>query len=67
MLESLKTYFIQKSEQEEFRLKFIAILKTEPSLRLKDDIDLVERMVEGNQFLGQFKGTKKLKDLCREM
>jgi len=39
----------------------------EPDLRTEEDIYKIESLVQDNSFLSQFKGTQKMKDLCKEM
>jgi hypothetical protein len=52
---------------EEKRQDLIRILKTEPLNRNDEEVTLIQSIFEDNKFLNQFKGTPKLKELCKHL
>ena len=56
---------LAKSTQK--RQELIRILKSEPDLRNDEEVSLIQSIFEDNKFLKQFKGTPKLKELCKHL
>ena len=56
---------LAKAEQK--RHELIRILKTEPHKRNDEEVALIQSIFEDNKFLKQFKGTPKLKELCKHL
>ena len=54
-----------KLQAEEQAAAFIQILEKDPQDRTDQDIDQIVETVQDNKSLKQFKGTRKIKDLCR--
>lgn len=43
------------------------ILSSEPEERTEDEVSLLQAIFEDNKFLKQFKGTPKLRELCKHL
>jgi hypothetical protein len=55
------------NKAESKRLELLSILNSEPQDRTNEEVSMIQSIFEDNKFLKQFKGTPKLKELCKQL
>jgi hypothetical protein len=58
---------LELSKAEAKRTELLAILNSEPQDRSNEQVSMIQSIFEDNKFLKQFKGTPKLKELCKHL
>ena len=58
---------LELSKAETKRTELLAILNSEPQDRSNEQVSMIQSIFEDNKFLKQFKGTPKLKELCKHL
>jgi hypothetical protein len=58
---------LELSKAESKRDELLSILNSEPQDRTNEEVSMIQSIFEDNKFLKQFKGTPKLKELCKQL
>ena len=58
---------LELNKAESKRLELLSILNSEPQDRTNEEVSMIQSIFEDNKFLKQFKGTPKLKELCKQL
>ena len=58
---------LELGKADQKRQELIRILNSEPAQRNDEEVSLIQSIFEDNKFLKQFKGTPKLKELCKHL
>ena len=58
---------LELSKAETKRNELLSILTSEPQERTNEQVSMIQSIFEDNKFLKQFKGTLKLKELCKHL
>jgi hypothetical protein len=58
---------LELSKAEAKRTELLEILNSEPQDRTSEQVSMIQSIFEDNKFLKQFKGTPKLKELCKQL
>jgi hypothetical protein len=58
---------LELNKAESKRNELLSILNSEPQDRTNEEVSMIQSIFEDNKFLKQFKGTPKLKELCKQL
>jgi hypothetical protein len=58
---------LELSKSETKRNELLSILNSQPQERSNEQVSMIQSIFEDNKFLKQFKGTPKLKELCKQL
>jgi hypothetical protein len=58
---------LELNKAESKRHELLSILNSEPQDRTNEEVSMIQSIFEDNKFLKQFKGTPKLKELCKQL
>jgi hypothetical protein len=58
---------LELNKAESKRDELLSILNSEPQDRTNEEVSMIQSIFEDNKFLKQFKGTPKLKELCKQL
>jgi hypothetical protein len=58
---------LELAKAEQKRKELLQILNSQPHTRTDEEVSIIQSIFEDNKFLKQFKGTPKLKELCKQL